>query len=106
MLVTSNVFMNLAWYWHLRFKNIIVWKAVLLSWGLALFEYSIAVPANRFGSVQLSLFQLKMIQEAVTLFVFTLISVLVLKSQLKWNYLVGFVFIIFAAYFVFKDWGN
>ena len=74
LLIVSNVFMTLAWYWHLKFKSSALWLAILASWGLALFEYIFQVPANRFGSDVFSVTQLKIIQEAITLTVFTLIA--------------------------------
>ena len=74
LLIVSNVFMTLAWYGHLKFKSSALWLAILASWGLALFEYIFQVPANRFGSDVFSVTQLKIIQEAITLTVFTLIA--------------------------------
>lgn len=104
MLLVSNVFMNFAWYGHLKYKDEPLWKVIFLSWGIAFFEYAITVPANRMGSAVFTLFQLKIMQEIVTIVVFVAIAVLYFGEKLKWNYLVGFVFIILAAFFVFKDW--
>jgi uncharacterized protein len=104
MLVASNVFMTFAWYGHLKFKESPLWIVILASWGIAFFEYCIQVPANRLGSSYFSVPQLKVAQEVITLTVFSVFSVLYFKEELKWNYLVGFVFILLAAFFVFKKW--
>jgi len=96
--------MTFAWYGHLKYRDVALWKVILVSWGIALFEYCLAVPANRIGSYQFTTAQLKITQEAITLFVFACFSVLYLKEDLKWNYLVGFVFILLAVFFVFKKW--
>ncbi len=102
LLIVSNVFMTFAWYGHLKFKLAPIVLVVVVSWGIAFFEYCFQVPANRIGSEVYSAAQLKTIQEIITLIVFSLFSVLYLKEQFKWNYLVGFVFIILAAFFIFK----
>lgn len=113
LLVLSNMFMTLAWYGHLKFKE---WKwfeqaglvtIVLLSWGMALFEYCFMVPANRIGyegnGGPFSLLQLKVIQEVITLVIFVIFSMLFFKNEtLRWNHLVGFLFLILAVYFIFK----
>ena len=104
MLTISNVFMTFAWYGHLRFKSAALWIVIIVSWGIAFLEYCFQVPANRIGSEYFSAAQLKTIQEIITLVVFSVFSVLYLKEQFKWNYLVGFVFIILAAFFIFKKW--
>lgn len=104
MLTISNIFMTFAWYGHLRFKSTTLWIVILVSWGIAFLEYCFQVPANRIGSEFYSAAQLKTIQEIITLIVFSVFSVLYLKEQFKWNYLVGFVFIILAAFFIFKKW--
>lgn len=104
LLIASNVFMTFAWYGHLKFKETALWKVVLISWGIALFEYMLMVPANRIGHGTFSVGQLKTIQEVITLLVFAAFSVLFLKEPLKWNYLVGFGFIIIAVFFIFKEW--
>lgn len=104
MLTISNVFMTFAWYGHLSFKSTTLWIVILVSWGIAFLEYCFQVPANRIGSEYYSAAQLKTIQEIITLIVFSIFSVLYLKEQFKWNYLVGFVFIILAAFFIFKKW--
>lgn len=104
LLVISNVFMTFAWYGHLKFKHEALWKVILISWLIAFAEYCFQVPANRMGSYQFSTAQLKTIQEVITLTVFCVFSVFYLKEDLKWNYLVGFGFMIVAVFFVFKKW--
>jgi uncharacterized protein len=104
LLAVSNVFMTFAWYGHLKFKETALWKVVLISWSIALFEYCFQVPANRIGHRHFSAAQLKTIQEVVTLVVFAGFSVLYLKEDLKWNYIVGFAFILAAVFFVFHKW--
>jgi uncharacterized protein len=96
--------MTIAWYGHLKFKNSPLWIVILISWGIAFFEYCFQVPANRWGHGQFNAAQLKTIQEIITLIVFCVFSVVYLKEGLKWNYLVGFFFIILAAFFIFKKW--
>jgi uncharacterized protein (DUF486 family) len=103
LLALSNIFMTIAWYGHLKYKSVTLWKVVLISWLIALPEYCFQVPANRFGSYQFSATQLKVIQEVITLVVFCFFSALYLKEGLKWNYLVGFALILGAVYFVFKE---
>mgnify|MGYP002706465478 FL=1 len=104
MLTISNVFMTFAWYGHLKYKSTALWVVILVSWGIAFLEYCFQVPANRIGHEYYSAAQLKTIQEIITLVVFSVFSVLYLKEQFKWNYLVGFAFIILAAFFIFKKW--
>ena len=104
LLTVSNIFMTAAWYGHLRFKSTALWKVIVISWLIAFVEYCFQVPANRIGSYQFSTAQLKTIQEVITLVVFCGFSVLYLKEELKWNYLVGFGFMIVAVFFVFKKW--
>ena len=92
LLMLSNVFMTFAWYGHLKYgHDWPLWKAILISWVIALFEYCLAVPANRLGFVQFSGFQLKIIQEVVTISVFIVFAILFLKEKLAWNYLVAFI---------------
>lgn len=113
LLVLSNAFMTVAWYGHLKFKelkwfeNLGIIGVVLISWGLALFEYMAQVPANRIGYREnggpFSLLQLKVIQEGITLVVFLVFSMLFFKNEsIRWNHLVGFAFMILAVYFIFK----
>src|ERR1700733_10794516 len=102
LLMLSNVFMTFAWYGHLKYgHDWPLWKAILVSWAIALFEYCLAVPANRFGFVQFSGFQLKIIQEVITIARFIVFVIFVLKEKLGWNYLVGFPFLAVAAFFAF-----
>ena len=102
LLIISNVFMTFAWYGHLRHKSSALWIVILVSWGIAFLEYCFQVPANRMGHEVYNVVQLKTIQEVITLVIFSLFSVLYLKEQFKWNYLIGFVFIILAVFFIFK----
>lgn len=102
LLVASNVFMTFAWYGHLKFKAAPLWIVILASWGIALFEYCLAVPANRIGHAVYSTAQLKTIQEVITLLVFAGFSVLFLKEPLTLNHAVGFTLIVAGAYFVFQ----
>ncbi|MCX6093761.1 MAG: DMT family protein [Candidatus Bipolaricaulota bacterium] len=104
LLLVSNIFMTIAWYGHLRFKSSPLWLAILASWGIAFVEYCFQVPANRLGHGQFSAAQLKTIQEVITLVVFAGFSVVYLKEPLRWNYLVAFVFLVAAAFFMFKKW--
>lgn len=104
LLTLSNLFMTIAWYGHLRYKHVDMWRVIAISWGIAFFEYCLQVPANRWGHRQFSAAQLKTIQEIITLIIFCGFSVLWLKEPLKWNYLVGFAFIAAAGFFVFKKW--
>jgi uncharacterized protein (DUF486 family) len=102
LLILSNCFMTIAWYGHLKYgHNWPLWKAILVSWAIALFEYCLAVPANRLGYREFSGFQLKIIQEVVTLMVFMGFAVAFLKEKLAWNYLVAFAFLAVAAFFAF-----
>ncbi len=113
LLVLSNTFMTFAWYGHLKFKqmnwfsNLGLVGVILVSWGIALFEYSFQVPANRIGFNEnggpFNLWQLKVIQEVITLIVFTIFSVIFFKSEvLRLNHIIGFFFLILAVYFIFK----
>jgi uncharacterized protein len=102
LLVGSNCFMTTAWYWHLRFREVALWQVVLISWGLAFFEYWMAVPANRYGSYVYSAAQLKTIQEVITLTVFGVFSTVYLHQPVTWNQVVGFALIAAGAFFVFR----
>jgi uncharacterized protein (DUF486 family) len=102
LLVISNIFMTFAWYGHLKFKGLPLWKAILFSWLIAFLEYCFQVPANRIGYGRLTAAQLKTIQEIITLTVFSFFSILYLKEEFRWNYLVGFILIVMAGYFIFK----
>ena len=113
LLVLSNVFMTLAWYGHLKFKELKWFEnaglvtIILISWGLAFFEYCFQVPANKIGfqgnGGPFSLLQLKVIQEVITLVIFVLFSLIFFKNEsLKWNHLVGMCFLVLSVYFIFK----
>ena len=104
LLTISNLFRTAAWYGHLKYKNTALWKVILISWSIAFAEYCFQVPANRIGHGQFTAAQLKTIQEVITLVVFCFFSVFYLKEGLKWNYFVGFGFIIVAVFFVFHKW--
>ncbi len=104
LLTISNVFMTFAWYGHLKFKSAPIFWVIVISWGIAFLEYCFQVPANRIGHEFFSAAQLKTIQEVITLVVFSVFSVLYLKEEFRWNYLVGFFFIILAVFFIFKKW--
>lgn len=103
LLTASNIFMTFAWYYHLKNTGWPIWKAILLSWAIAFFEYCLMVPANRIGFAGgLKVYQLKIIQEVITLLVFTVFAVLVLKEPFQLKYLFSFLFLIGAVYFMFK----
>ena len=104
LLTISNIFMTIAWYGHLKFKDSPLWQVIFISWLIAFVEYCFQVPANRFGHYQFTAAQLKTIQEVITLIVFSIFSVVYLKEELKWNYLVGFMLIIGAVFIIFKKW--
>jgi hypothetical protein len=102
LLLISNVFMTFAWYGHLKFKEVALWKVILISWLIAFAEYCFMVPANRIGSDTFTAPQLKAIQEIITLVVFSVFSVWYLGEKFTWNYAIGFLFIVLAAWFIFK----
>jgi uncharacterized protein (DUF486 family) len=102
LLLASNVFMTIAWYGHLKFKDVPLWKVILISWLIAGVEYCLAVPANRWGHGTFTAGQLKIMQEVISLTVFGFFSVLFLKEQLKWNHLVAFGLLLAAVYFMFR----
>jgi len=113
LLTLSNTFMTFAWYGHLKFKdmkwsqNLGLISIILISWGIALFEYILQVPANRMGFKEqggpFSLMQLKVIQEVITLTVFVIFSLVFFKNEtFRWNHFVGFVFLVLAVYFIFR----
>lgn len=105
LLIVSNIFMTLAWYGHLKHKSTALWIVILTSWGLAFFEYVFQVPANRIGSeAGLSLTHLKIIQECITLTVFTVIAYFMFGETLKWNNFVSYLFLVGAVVFAF--WGK
>lgn len=104
LLVGSNVFMTFAWYGHLRYKTAPLLLVIFASWGIALIEYCMAVPANRFGNAVYSAAELKTMQEVITLMVFAGFSVLYLKEPLGWNHALGFSLIALGAFFIFQKW--
>ena len=103
LLLGANVFMTFAWYGHLRFKQVPLLWVVLVSWGIALFEYCLQVPANRIGSSVYSAPQLKGMQEILTLLVFAVFSAWYLGQPLKWNHWAGFALIVVAGWLIFLD---
>jgi uncharacterized protein (DUF486 family) len=104
LLTISNIFMTFAWYGHLKYRQAPLFKVILVSWGIAFFEYCFQVPANRMGSYEFTAVQLKTMQEVITLTVFSVFSVLYLDQQIKWNYILGFVLIVGAVFVIFKKW--
>lgn len=104
LLTISNIFMTIAWYGHLKYKDSPLWIVILASWGIAFIEYCFQVPANRIGHYQFTAAQLKTIQEVITLVVFCVFSVVYLKEELKWNYIAGFAMMIGAVFVIFKEW--
>ena len=102
LLILSNIFMTFAWYGHLKYgHDWLLWKAILVSWAIALMEYCLAVPANRLGYGEFSGFQLKIIQEVITIVVFIGFAITFLKEKLAWNYVAAFAFLGVAAFFAF-----
>jgi uncharacterized protein len=104
LLLASNVFMTFAWYGHLKYKTAALTTVILISWGIAFFEYCLMVPANRIGHGTFSAAELKTIQEVITLSVFAVFSALYLKEPLAWNHLLGFGCIALGAFFIFHKW--
>ncbi len=101
LLIASNVFMTFAWYGHLTYKSAPLFIVIMVSWGIAFFEYVLQVPANRIGHGHFSAAELKTIQEVITLTVFAIFSVYYLKEPLTWNHFVGFGLIALGAFFIF-----
>ena len=104
LLTISNIFMTFAWYGHLKYRQAPLLEVILVSWGIAFFEYCFQVPANRIGSYEFNVAQLKTIQEVITLTVFSIFSVLYLKQDLRWNYFAGFGLMVAAVFVIFKKW--
>ncbi len=103
LLIASNLFMTFAWYGHLKNTNTSLWKVILISWGIAFFEYCLMVPANRLGYLNgMNGYQLKITQEVITLIVFASFAIFYLKEPFHWKYLVSFAFLLGAVYFMFK----
>lgn len=105
LLLASNIFMTFAWYGHLKFKSAPLITVILISWGIALFEYALQVPANRIGHGHFTAAQLKTIQEVITLSVFAIFSWAYLKEPITWQHGAGFALIAAGAWFIFHDWG-
>ena len=104
LLLLSNVFMTIAWYGHLKYKGLALPIVILSSWGIALFEYMLQVPANRIGYGHFSAAELKTIQEVLSLTVFMVFSTLWLNEPQRWNHVLGFALIVLAAWVIFKEW--
>jgi len=104
LLIFSNIFMTFAWYGHLKFRQEALWKVILISWGIALFEYCFQVPANRIGAGRFSPVQLKVIQEIITLVVFGVFVTFYFGQHLRWNHAAAGVCLVAAAFFVFHSW--
>jgi uncharacterized protein (DUF486 family) len=104
LLLVSNVFMTFAWYGHLRHRSAPLVTAILVSWGIAFFEYCFQVPANRMGYGRFTGAELKTIQEVITLVVFAVFSVFYLKEPFRWNYAAGFGLIVAAVFVIFHKW--
>ena len=103
LLLLSNIFMTFAWYYHLKQEGWPLWKAILISWAIALLEYCLMVPANRLGYTSgWSTFHLKMIQEVITLVVFSVFAVVVMKEPFHYRYLISFALLLGAVYFMFR----
>jgi len=105
LLAFSNLFMNVAWYWHLKTPNRALWLAVLMSWGIALFEYSLAVPANRIGARTLSLAQMKTLQEVMSLSAFIVVAWVLFGQKPGMTQLAGFALIVAGAALIFRGQG-
>ena len=104
LLFASNTFMTFAWYGQLKYPHASLWAVIPISWGIAFFEYCLAVPANRIGHQVYSLAQLKTMQEVITLLVFGVFSVAYFGDAIRWNQMVAFGFLVCAAYFAFNKW--
>lgn len=104
LLLCSNIFMTAAWYGHLKFPAVSLWRVILISWLIAFFEYCLQVPANRFGYGHFNAAELKTIQEALSLSVFMIFAVFYLGEPLKWNYILGFAMIAGAVFVIFHKW--
>jgi uncharacterized protein (DUF486 family) len=104
LLTISNIFMTFAWYGHLKYRHAPLFKVIVISWLIAFLEYCFQVPANRIGSYEFSVAQLKTIQEVITLTVFSVFSVLYLGQPIRWNYVVGFAMMVLAVAVIFKKW--
>jgi uncharacterized protein (DUF486 family) len=101
LLIFSNIFMTFAWYGHLKYRDTALWKVILVSWGIAFFEYTLQVPANRIGAARFRPDQLKVIQEVITLAVFAVFTTFYFGEHLRWNHAVAALCLVAAAFFVF-----
>ena len=104
LLLIANLFMTIAWYGHLKFKNASLWLIIVVSWAIAFIEYCFQVPANRIGVNYFSVTELKVMQEIITLVVFAGFSAWYFKESFRWNHWVGFMCLVAAVFFVFKKW--
>lgn len=104
LLIGSNIFMTIAWYGHLKYRDEALWKVILVAWGIALFEYCLQVPANRIGYGQFTAAQLKVMQEVITLVVFAAFAVLYLGEPIRWNFVAAFGCLVGAVFFMFNKW--
>lgn len=104
LLLFSNIFMTFAWYGHLKFRSSPLLVVILVSWGIAFFEYCLQVPANRVGYGHFSAVELKTIQEVLSLSVFLVFSIFYLGEELRWNYIAGFALMVVATFLIFKKW--
>jgi uncharacterized protein (DUF486 family) len=104
LLTFSNIFMTIAWYGHLKYRQEALWKVILISWGIAFFEYCLQVPGNRIGAASFRPDQLKVIQEIITLIVFGVFSTFYFGEHLRWNHGVAALLLVGAAFFVFHTW--
>ncbi len=104
LLICSNVFMTFAWYGHLKFRASPLVLVIMISWGIAFFEYVLQVPANRIGYGHFSAVELKTIQEVISLSVFLVFSTFYLGEEVRWNYILGFALMVLATFVIFKKW--
>lgn len=104
LLIASNLFMTFAWYGHLKFRSTSLVVVILVSWGIAFFEYCLQVPANRMGYGYFNAAELKTVQEVISLSVFMIFATLYLGEELRWNYVVGFGLMVLATFVIFKKW--
>jgi len=104
LLIFSNIFMTFAWYGHLKYRQEALWKVILVSWGIAFFEYLLQVPANRIGAATFSPDQLKVMQEIITLAVFGVFTTFYFGEHMRWNHGVAALLLVGAAFFVFHKW--
>lgn len=104
LLTISNIFMTIAWYGHLKYRDVALYKVIIVNWLIAFLEYCFQVPANRIGSYEFTASQLKTIQEVITLTVFAVFSVVYLRQPLRWNYVAGFALIVAAVAVIFRKW--